>query len=137
MSATLKPTGLTPDKSVGYDIAHSLRAGSALPEPLYRLGVTIFGQRGMNEMIYIVGLYSAGCASCRGYIFRAKYFQLPYSEGFGHDGNTFEGLRHSGLAIRGGEYERDCPIHHREPCTRWMVLHSADAARIRASVALE
>ena len=34
------------------------RIRSALPEPLYRLGVTTFGQHGMNEMIYIAGLYS-------------------------------------------------------------------------------
>ena len=35
ISATLKPTGLANDESVGYDIAHSLCAGSPLPEPLY------------------------------------------------------------------------------------------------------
>ena len=58
ISSALKPTGFANDESVAYDIAHSLCAGSALPEPLYRLGVTTFGQRGMNEMIYIVGLYS-------------------------------------------------------------------------------
>jgi 4-carboxymuconolactone decarboxylase len=58
ISATLKPTGLASDESVGYDIAHSLCAGRVLPEPLYRLGVSTFGQRGMNEMIYLVGLYS-------------------------------------------------------------------------------
>ena len=58
ISATLKPIGLANDESVGYDIAHSLCAGSPLPEPLYRLGVTTFGQHGMNELIYIVGLYS-------------------------------------------------------------------------------
>ena len=58
ISATLKPTGLANDESLGYDIAHSLCAGSALPEPLYRLGVATFGQQGLNEMIYLVGLYS-------------------------------------------------------------------------------
>jgi 4-carboxymuconolactone decarboxylase len=56
--ATLKPTNLGADESLGYDIAYSLCAGSALPEPLYRLGVSRFSQRGMNEMIYLIGLYS-------------------------------------------------------------------------------
>ena len=58
MAAALKPTGLSADESIGYDIACSLTAGSTLPESLYRLGVGTFGQRGMHELIYLVGLYS-------------------------------------------------------------------------------
>jgi 4-carboxymuconolactone decarboxylase len=56
--AALKPNNFGADDDLGYDIAHSLCAGGTLPEPLYRLGVTTFGQRGMNELIYLVGLYS-------------------------------------------------------------------------------
>jgi len=56
--AALKPTNLGAEENLGYDIAHALCAGGALPEPLYQMGVTTFGQRGMNEMTYLVGLYS-------------------------------------------------------------------------------
>ena len=56
--AGLKPANLGADDNLAYDIAHSLCARATLPEPLYRLGVTRFGQRGINEMIYLVGLYS-------------------------------------------------------------------------------
>ena len=56
--AALKPTNLDPDENLVYDIAYALCAGGALPEPLYRLGVAKFGQRGMNELIYLIGLYS-------------------------------------------------------------------------------
>jgi 4-carboxymuconolactone decarboxylase len=58
ISAGLKPTMLAADESIGYDLAHALCNRGTLPEPLYRLGLATFGQRGIDEMIYLVGLYS-------------------------------------------------------------------------------
>ncbi|MBV9510430.1 MAG: carboxymuconolactone decarboxylase family protein [Caulobacteraceae bacterium] len=58
LTADLKPADLSLEESVGFDVAFALVRGGTLPEPLYRLGVAIFGQHGMNELIYLVGLYS-------------------------------------------------------------------------------
>jgi alkylhydroperoxidase family enzyme len=56
--ADLKPDDLTPEESIAFDVAHKLVRGGTLPEPLYRLAVTAFGQHGANELFYLVGLYS-------------------------------------------------------------------------------
>ena len=56
--AGLKPDDLTSEESVAFDVAYKLVRGGTLPEPLYRLAVTAFGQHGANELFYLVGLYS-------------------------------------------------------------------------------
>ena len=56
--ADLKPTDLAKDESVAFDVAYALSRGGVLPEPLYRLAVTTFGQHGANELFYLVGLYA-------------------------------------------------------------------------------
>ena len=53
--ADLKPSDLSADESVAFDVAYKLVRGGVLPEPLYRLAVGTFGQHGANEMIYQVG----------------------------------------------------------------------------------
>jgi 4-carboxymuconolactone decarboxylase len=65
--ADLKPVDLAPDESVAFDVAYALVRGGVLPEPLYRLGVTTFGQKGMNELIYLVGLYSLVSTTLNGF----------------------------------------------------------------------
>jgi hypothetical protein len=52
-----RPTDLTVEEGVGYDVAFALVNGGVLPEPVYRLAVKTFGQHGANELIYLVGLY--------------------------------------------------------------------------------
>jgi 4-carboxymuconolactone decarboxylase len=56
--AMLKPAALAADEGLAYDVAHALCDGSGLPETLYRLALSRFGQRGTNELIFLVGLYS-------------------------------------------------------------------------------
>jgi 4-carboxymuconolactone decarboxylase len=56
--AGLKPNDLALDESAAFDVAYALVRGSVLPEPLYRLAVSTFGQHGANELFYLVGLYS-------------------------------------------------------------------------------
>ena len=56
--ADIKPADLAPTESIAFDVAYALVRGGTLPEPIYRLGVDTFGQHGMNELIYLVGLYS-------------------------------------------------------------------------------
>ncbi len=58
ISANLKPATLAADEAIAYDVAHCLCAGAILPEPLYQLALTRFGQRGCNEQIHLIGLYS-------------------------------------------------------------------------------
>ena len=52
-----RPSDLTKEEGIGYDIAFALLNGGVLPEPIYRLAVATFGQHGANELIYLVGLY--------------------------------------------------------------------------------
>ena len=58
LTADVKPSDLTVEEAVAYDVAYKLVRGSVLPEPLYRLAVDTFGQHGANELFYLVGLYS-------------------------------------------------------------------------------
>jgi len=65
--ADVKPNDLAPDESVAYDLAYALSRGGVLPEPLYRLAVDTFGQRGTNELIYLVGLYALVSTTLNGF----------------------------------------------------------------------
>src|SRR5258707_3356804 len=65
--ADLKPTDLTGDESVAFDVAYALVRGGPLPEPLYRLAVDTFGQHGANELIYLVGLYALVSTTLNGF----------------------------------------------------------------------
>jgi 4-carboxymuconolactone decarboxylase len=65
--ADLKPNDLAPDESVAFDLAYALVRGGTLPEPLYRLAVKTFGQHGVNEMIYLVGLYCMVSTTLNGF----------------------------------------------------------------------
>lgn len=65
--ADLKPGDLTPEESIGYDVAYKLVRGGTLPEPLYRLSVETFGQHATNELIYLIGLYSLISVTLNGY----------------------------------------------------------------------
>lgn len=67
LTAEIKPTDLDEQESVAYDVAYSLSRGGVLPEPLYRLGVDTFGQHGMNELIYLVGLYALVSVTLNGF----------------------------------------------------------------------
>jgi 4-carboxymuconolactone decarboxylase len=65
--ADLKPSDLSADESVAFDVAYKLVRGGVLPEPLYRLAVATFGQHGTNEMIYLVGLYAMVSTTLNGF----------------------------------------------------------------------
>lgn len=65
--ADLKPNDLSRDESVAYDLAYTLSRGGVLPEPLYRLALAAFGQHGLNELIYLVGLYALVSTTLNGF----------------------------------------------------------------------
>ena len=52
-----RPTDLTREEGIAYDIASTLVDHGVLPELNYRLAVQTFGQDGAAELIYLVGLY--------------------------------------------------------------------------------
>ena len=52
-----RPTDLTRDEAVAYDVAAALNRGAPLPESLYQKGVDVFGEQGMAEIIYLVGCF--------------------------------------------------------------------------------
>jgi 4-carboxymuconolactone decarboxylase len=62
-----RPDGLTKEQGIGYDVAFALVNGGVLPEPVYRLAVSSFGQHGANELIYLVGLYALVSMTLNGF----------------------------------------------------------------------
>ena len=52
-----RPTDLSREEAVAYDVASALVRGSTLPELLYRQSVLTFGEEATAELIYLVGLY--------------------------------------------------------------------------------
>jgi 4-carboxymuconolactone decarboxylase len=67
MVADLKPSDLTKQEGIAYDVAYALSRGGVLPEPLYRISIDNFGQHGTNELIYLVGLYSFVSVTLNGF----------------------------------------------------------------------
>lgn len=67
MTADLKPTDLSAEESVAFDLAYALSRGGVLPEPIYALALRTFGQHGLNEMIYLVGLYAMVSTTLNGF----------------------------------------------------------------------
>lgn len=65
--ADLKPADLSKEENVAFDFSYALSRGGTLPEPLYRLAVTTFGQHGTNELIYLVGLYALVSTTLNGF----------------------------------------------------------------------
>ena len=62
-----RPAGLTREEGIGYDVAYALVNGGVLPEPVYRIAVSTFGQHGANELIYLVGLYALVSMTLNGF----------------------------------------------------------------------
>jgi len=67
LTADLKPADFTPAESVAFDTAYALAKGGVLPEPVYSLARKTFGQKGLNEIIYLVGLYALVSTTLNGF----------------------------------------------------------------------
>ncbi len=52
-----RPTDLTQDEALAYDLAHALVNGGVLPFITYKKAVKAFGEDGAAEFISLVGLY--------------------------------------------------------------------------------
>ena len=62
-----RPEGLSREEGIGYDVAYALVNGGVLPQPVYALAVSTFGQHGANELIYLVGLYALVSMTLNGF----------------------------------------------------------------------
>jgi hypothetical protein len=52
-----RPLDLSEEAQTAYDIAVALLNGGVLPAPAYQRAIDLFGQPGLNELIYLVGHY--------------------------------------------------------------------------------
>jgi 4-carboxymuconolactone decarboxylase len=62
-----RPTDLTRDEAVAYDVAAALNRNAPLPETIYQAGVEAFGKQGMAEIIYLVGCFHLIAVILNGY----------------------------------------------------------------------
>jgi alkylhydroperoxidase family enzyme len=53
-----RPSDLTRDEGVAYDMAAALNRGAPLPESTYRAALTAFGEVGLAEIVFLVGCFS-------------------------------------------------------------------------------
>ncbi len=62
-----RPSNLTEQEGIAYDVASALLAGGVLPELNYRASVKAFGAHGTAELIYLVSFYCLVCLTLNGY----------------------------------------------------------------------
>jgi 4-carboxymuconolactone decarboxylase len=62
-----RPSDLTREEAVAYDVASALVGGGVLPELAYRQAIDLFGEVGMAEFINLVGLYCMVSVTLNGF----------------------------------------------------------------------
>jgi alkylhydroperoxidase family enzyme len=62
-----RPSDLSNEEGVAYDVAANLISGGVLPAMLYKRAVETFGADGTAEFIYLVGLYCAVSVTLNGF----------------------------------------------------------------------
>jgi hypothetical protein len=62
-----RPSDLSRDEAIAYDVASDLVAGGVLPELTYRQALGAFGPHGTAELIYLVGLYCLVSVTLNGF----------------------------------------------------------------------
>jgi hypothetical protein len=62
-----RPSDLTREEAVAYDVAATLVTGRLLPELTYRQAVELFGEHGTAELINLIGLYCAVSITLNGF----------------------------------------------------------------------
>lgn len=53
-----RPTGLTDDERVAYDMAAALNRGGVLPETTYQAALARFGEQAAAEIVFLVGCFA-------------------------------------------------------------------------------
>src|ERR1700732_5228443 len=62
-----RPSDLTREEAVAYDVASALVSGGVLPELTYRQSIAAFGEEGTAEFINLVGLYCMVSVTLNGF----------------------------------------------------------------------
>lgn len=62
-----RPSTLTAEESLAYDMALSLVNGGVLPDSLYKQSVASFNEEGAAELIYLIGLYCMVSVTLNGF----------------------------------------------------------------------
>jgi alkylhydroperoxidase family enzyme len=62
-----RPSELTREEAVAYDVASALVSGGVLPELNYRRSIAAFGEEGTAEFINLVGLYCMVSVTLNGF----------------------------------------------------------------------
>jgi hypothetical protein len=62
-----RPSDLTREEAVAYDVASALVNGGVLPALTYRQAVAVFGDAATAELIYLVGLYCLVSVTLNGF----------------------------------------------------------------------
>jgi 4-carboxymuconolactone decarboxylase len=62
-----RPSDLTREEAITYDVASSLVSGGVLPALTYRQAVAAIGEAGTAELIYLVGLYCMVSVTLNGF----------------------------------------------------------------------
>ena len=52
-----RPSDLTREEGIAYDVASRLSRGGQLPEAIYRAALSAFGEQGTAELVYLIGTY--------------------------------------------------------------------------------
>ncbi len=67
IAAGQRPSDLTRDETIAYDVASALVSHGALPALTYRQNVDTFGEHAAAELIYLVGLYCLVSVTLNGF----------------------------------------------------------------------
>ena len=67
LAAGGRPGDLSEDESVAFDVALALTRGAQLPDSTYQAAVSVFGEQGVAEIIYLVGFYCLISVLLNGY----------------------------------------------------------------------
>ena len=52
-----RPIDLTREEGIAYDVASKLSGGGQLPESTYKAAISVFGDNGTAELVYLIGCY--------------------------------------------------------------------------------
>ena len=64
IAAGRRPSDLTEDETLAYDLASALLRGGPIPQTTYRAGLETFGETGLAELTFLVGGYSVIAFAC-------------------------------------------------------------------------
>ncbi len=67
LAAGGRPGNLTDDENIAFDVASVLTRGAQLPDSTYQAAMAAFGEKGVAEIIYLVGFYCLISVLLNGY----------------------------------------------------------------------